>query len=134
MVELFPIAIDESLAVQPMATLRAGYDHIASILGQPFWRDLPDFPGDPLTSRVMWRVRDTITGAYLVIWDDNSDADTPADTTVWRVWWRDGDGHVGSGEKLLDVTVGKETGGEVEGQSPELPRAVVPAGQAMNSL
>jgi len=112
-IELQPVPTAERVTHQHTAELRTPYDRIAEALGQPHWRDDPGFPGDAAHSRVVWRVRDRHTGAVLVVWDEDSDAPTPALTAVWRVAWADGPDHSGSGRRMLDATVGEQAGGAI---------------------
>ena len=110
---LAPIPAATRIDVAPMARVMLGFAGVRDALAQPAYSHEFDFPGDPEASRCIWRVRDTNTGAMLVAWDQDSPAQTPAETTEWLVWWADGEGHPRSGQWMLDVLLGDTAGGQV---------------------
>jgi hypothetical protein len=108
------VPVDEKIATWAIAKLKQRFEVLVNAFGQPNWREEPAFPGNPATARVIWRVRDPQTGAVVCVWDYKSSARTPAENTQWRVYWRDGSEHPGSGRHLLTDTVGESAGGVVK--------------------
>jgi hypothetical protein len=107
------VPVEETIATWAIAKLKQRYEVIVEVFGQPHWREDPGFPGNPTTARVMWRMRDPQTGAVVCVWDYKSTARTAAETTEWRVYWRDGTEQVGSGRHLLADTIAESAGGVV---------------------
>ena len=110
-IELAPVPIDERLPVEPLATLHLSFAGVREALAQPHYNHDAGFPGDPETSRVVWRVRDRRSGAVLVVWDHQAPEATPAQTGSWCVWWQDGPSTPGSGRRMADLLIGEGAGG-----------------------
>lgn len=110
---LAPVPAAEQLEVQPLARVVLSFAGVREALAQPAYNHESGFPGDAEASRCVWRVRDSSTGALLVVWDEHSKAPTPSLTTDWLAWWRDGDGYPMSGQRMLDVLLGEDAGGQV---------------------
>lgn len=104
-----PLPVD----LQPLALIRGSFAMLREGLAQPHYSHAHGFPEGFTDSRVVWTVRDAHTGSTLVVWDHRSEAQTPAETTVWRAWWQDGAGCPGSGRRMAEVLIGADAGGEV---------------------
>jgi hypothetical protein len=115
MIKLAPIPPALTITLTDEARLFNTFENLREALGDPHWRDDPDFPAgfDPELSRCAWRVCDRRSGATMAIWDEESPTRTPAETTSWIVAWSDGPGRPGSGRLLVDETVGTRAGGRV---------------------
>ncbi len=110
-IEIAPIPTTRKLDIHPMAELHLPFDIIRQTLAQPHYDHDTDFPGNADQSRVMWRVQCRPSGVLLVLWDDRTDARTPADTSRWKVWWQDGG--TADGRQTLELLLGDEVGGRI---------------------